>query len=136
MNWMEWLTTTVGGEFVWTLLVSMVPVIELRGGIPFGVAAGLPVWQAYLAAIIGNMIPVPFIVVYIQRIFSFMRQRMPRLNRLVDKMETKAHLNPARGPGPALWWLPSLICRCARRCPPLWRVFWWPALPSAFFPLE
>lgn len=95
MDLMQWLTTDLNGEFLLTLLVSMVPVIELRGGIPFGVAAGLPVWAAYLAAVIGNLLPVPFIVVYIRRVFMFMRQHMPRLNRLVDKMEQKAHLKSA-----------------------------------------
>lgn len=95
MDLMKWLTTDLNGEFLLTLLVSMVPVIELRGGIPFGVAAGLPVWAAYLAAVIGNLLPVPFIVVYIRRIFVFMRQHMPRLNRLVDRMEQKAHLKSA-----------------------------------------
>ena len=48
MDLMQWLTTDLNGEFLLTLLVSMVPVVELRGGIPFGVAAGLPVWAAYL----------------------------------------------------------------------------------------
>lgn len=95
MDLMQWLTTDLNGEFLLTLLVSMVPVVELRGGIPFGVAAGLPVWAAYLAAVIGNLLPVPFIVVYIRRIFMFMRQHMPRLNSLVDKMEQKAHLKSA-----------------------------------------
>ena len=71
MDLMQWLTTDLNGEFLLTLLVSMVPVVELRGGIPFGVAAGLPVWAAYLAAVIGNLLPVPFIVVYIRRIFMF-----------------------------------------------------------------
>lgn len=95
MDLMQWLTTDLNGEFILTLLVSMLPVVELRGGIPFGVAAGLPVWAAYLAAVIGNLLPVPFIVVYIQRIFMFMRQNMPRLNSVVDKMEQKAHLKSA-----------------------------------------
>lgn len=95
MDLMQWLTQDLNGEFVLTLLVSMIPVVELRGGIPFGVAAGLPVWAAYLAAVIGNLLPVPFIVVYIRRIFMFMRQHMPRLNSLVDKMEQKAHLKSA-----------------------------------------
>ncbi|WP_343223924.1 small multi-drug export protein [Pseudoflavonifractor sp. An187] len=95
MDLMQWLTTDLNGEFILTLLVSMIPVVELRGGIPFGVAAGLPVWAAYLAAVIGNLIPVPFIVVYIRRIFMFMRQHMPRLNSVVDKMEQKAHLKSA-----------------------------------------
>lgn len=95
MDLMQWLTTDLNGEFVLTMLVSMIPVVELRGGIPFGVAAGLPVWAAYLAAVIGNLLPVPFIVVYIRRVFQFMRQHMPRLNSVVDKMEQKAHLKSA-----------------------------------------
>ena len=95
MDLMQWLTHDLNGEFVLTLLVSVIPVVELRGGIPFGVAAGLPVWAAYLAAVIGNLLPVPFIVVYIRRIFLFMRQHMPRLNSLVDRMEEKAHLKSA-----------------------------------------
>lgn len=89
---MQWLTQTPVGEFLLTLLVSMVPVVELRGGIPFGVTQGLPVWASFLAAIIGNMLPVPFIIVYIRRIFQWMRRRLPRLNRLVDRLEKKAHL--------------------------------------------
>ena len=92
MELMDWLTQTQSGEFLWTVLVSMVPVVELRGGIPFGVAAGLPVWAAYLAAMIGNMLPVPFILAYIRRIFQWMRSRLPRLDHLVDRLEAKAHL--------------------------------------------
>ena len=92
MDILQWLNDTLGGEFCFTLLVSMIPVIELRGGIPFGVGVGLPVWLAYLAAVIGNMRPVPFIVVYIRRIFQWMRRHLPRLNHLVTKLEQKAHL--------------------------------------------
>ena len=92
MDILQWLNETLGGEFCYTLLVSMIPVIELRGGIPFGVTVGLPVWAAYLAAVIGNMLPVPFIVVYIRRIFQWMRRRLPRLNHLVSRLEEKAHL--------------------------------------------
>ena len=89
---MQWLTDTMAGEFTLTVLVSMIPVVELRGGIPFGAAAGLPVWAACIAAVIGNLIPVPFIIVYIRRIFQWMREKMPRLNRMVDALERKAHL--------------------------------------------
>lgn len=93
---MGWLTGTMAGEFTLTVLVSMIPVVELRGGIPFGVAAGLPVWAAFIAAVIGNLIPVPFIIVYIRRIFQWMRRRIPKLNSLVDKLERKAHLKGQR----------------------------------------
>ena len=89
---MQWLTDTNAGRFLFTILISMVPVIELRGGIPFGVALGLDHWTAFLAAVIGNLIPIPFIVVYIRRIFHWMRRHLPRLDHLVDKLEAKAHL--------------------------------------------
>ena len=96
MDVMQWLTQGPVGEFCFTILVSMVPIVELRGGIPFGVTLGLPVWAAYLAAVIGNILPVPFILVYIRRIFQWMRRRLPRLNRLVDKLERKSHLQGRR----------------------------------------
>lgn len=93
MELMQWLTDTMAGEFTLTMLVSMIPVVELRLGIPFGVGSlGLPPLAAFLAAVIGNLIPVPFIIVYIRRIFQWMRRHMPRLNSLVDRLEHKAHL--------------------------------------------
>lgn len=92
MDLMQWLTENKAGELVFTMLVAMLPVIELRGAIPFGVALGLNPWLAFMASVVGNLIPLPFIVVYIRRIFQWMRRHMPRLNALVDKMERKAHL--------------------------------------------
>ena len=92
MELMQWLTDTMAGEFTLTVLVSMLPVVELRGGIPFGVAAGLPVWAAFIAAVLGNLIPVPFIIVYIRRFLQWMRKKFPRLNSMVDALERKAHL--------------------------------------------
>ncbi|WP_343212801.1 MULTISPECIES: COG2426 family protein [unclassified Flavonifractor] len=92
MELLQWLTSTNLGEMFFTMLVSMVPIIELRGGVPFGTALGLPPGQALVASIIGNMIPIPFIIVYIRRIFLWMRRKSPKLNSLVDKLEKKAHL--------------------------------------------
>ena len=92
MELFDFLTNTTAGKCLFTMLVSMVPIIELRGGLPFGVALGLPYHLAFPAAVIGNIIPAPFIIVYIRRIFLMMRKYMPRLNGLVDKLEKKAHL--------------------------------------------
>lgn len=92
MELFEFLTDTTAGKCLFTMLVSMVPIIELRGGLPFGVALGLPYYLAFPAAVIGNIIPAPFIIVYIRKIFLLMRKYMPRLNGLVDKLEKKAHL--------------------------------------------
>ena len=48
-------------HYLIVFLVSMVPLIELRGAIPYGVMFGLPLWQTFLIAIVGNMLPVPII---------------------------------------------------------------------------
>ena len=92
MELFQFLTDTTMGKCLFTMLVSMLPIIELRGGLPFGVALGLPYYLAFPAAVIGNLIPAPFIIVYIRRVFKLMRKYMPRLNTLVDKLERKAHL--------------------------------------------
>jgi uncharacterized membrane protein len=96
LDLLTWLTRTLLGRLTFTTLVSMVPVVELRGGIPFGVALGLTHWQAFLAAVVGNLLPLPFIVVYIRRIFQWMRGHLPALDRVVDKLERKAHLKGRR----------------------------------------
>ena len=92
MELFDWLTATTMGKCVLTMLVSMIPIIELRGGLPFGVALGLPYYLAFPFAVVGNLIPAPFIIVYIRRIFQMMRKYFPRLNGMVDKLEAKAHL--------------------------------------------
>lgn len=68
----------------------MLPIVELRGAIPVGVAEGLPLWEAIVISIIGNMVPVPFIIIFIKKIFAWMRTKSEKLNAFVDKMEAKA----------------------------------------------
>ena len=97
MELMQWLNQTVVGEFIFTALVSMLPIVELRGGIPFGVAGlGLPYNLAFLAAVLGSAIPAPFIIVYIRRVFQWLRRRLPRFDGVVDRLERKAHLKGRR----------------------------------------
>ena len=48
--------------------VSMVPIIELRGAIPYGVGFGLPLWLADCIAIVGNMLPVPVIYFFARKV--------------------------------------------------------------------
>ena len=62
-------------------LVSMVPLIELRGAIPYGVLYGLPLWLTFAAAIVGNMLPVPLIYFLARRILLW-GQDKPLLGRL------------------------------------------------------
>ena len=88
----DWLTGTVVGKMCATFFISMLPVVELRFGLPFGIAQGLEYPLALMAALLGNMAPVPFIIVYIKRIFAWMRMHMPRMNALLTKLENRAHL--------------------------------------------
>ena len=52
-------------------LVSMVPLIELRGAIPYGVAFGMPLWLTFVVAIVGNMLPVPLIYFFARRLLEW-----------------------------------------------------------------
>jgi len=80
-------------KFFLTLAVAMVPVLELRGAIPMGVGMELSVPAALLAAVIGNMIPIPFIILFIRPVFSFLRRKSARFDKLVHFFEAKAKKN-------------------------------------------
>ena len=58
-------------KYILTFLISMVPLIELRGAIPFGVGMGLPKLPCFIIAIIGNMIPVAFIYLFARKILEW-----------------------------------------------------------------
>jgi uncharacterized membrane protein len=58
-------------KYLIVFLVSMVPLIELRGAIPYGVMYGLPLWQTFLIAIIGNMLPVPIIYLFARKVLEW-----------------------------------------------------------------
>ncbi|MBR5027325.1 small multi-drug export protein [Candidatus Saccharibacteria bacterium] len=75
-----------------TLLIAMVPVIELRGAIPFGVAHGLaPLLSAGLA-IIGNLIPIPFLLLLVPKVFDFLRNKK-LTKKMITWLEAKADKN-------------------------------------------
>ena len=69
--------------------MSMVPIIELRGALPSGVAMGLSPWTAFAVSVIGNMVPVPFIILFIRRILDWMK-RFDTFRRFAEKLEAKA----------------------------------------------
>ena len=58
-------------KYVWTLLISMVPLVELRGAIPIGVGMGVPWYVAVIIAMLGNMIPVPIIFFFARRVLEW-----------------------------------------------------------------
>jgi len=81
--------TTIG-NFAMTFLIAMVPVLELRAAIPAGVIAGLDLPTVLAAAIMGNLLPIPFIIVFIRKIFKWMQSKSPWLAGIVAKLEAKA----------------------------------------------
>lgn len=58
-------------KYLWIFLVSMVPLIELRGAIPISQGLGLPVVQSYIICIIGNMLPVPIIYLFARKVLEW-----------------------------------------------------------------
>ena len=82
---------TVTGKALTTFLMAMAPVVELRGAIPYGVAAGLPLWECYWLAVVGNLLPVPVILLLVRRVFAWLRTGKwwgPKIAAL----ERRAHL--------------------------------------------
>jgi len=88
----EWMTGTVAGKLITTFFISMVPIVELRLGLPYGIALGLEYPLALMAALLGNMVPVPFIIAYIERIFAWLRKHFPKMNAFICRLENRAHL--------------------------------------------
>lgn len=69
-------------------VISMIPILELRGSI---LAAGflkMEFLSTFIIAVIGNMLPIPFILLFIDKIFAWLKKT--RLKNLVEKLESKA----------------------------------------------
>lgn len=77
-------------NLIYIFAISMVPVIELRGAIPVGVGLGVPFYAVFLAALLGNLAPVPILILFTRRVFEWLRAKSTLLERIVSKMERKA----------------------------------------------
>jgi len=58
-------------KYFWVLLISMLPLIEIRGALPYAVFWGLPLVPSIIVAVIGNMIPVPFIFLFARKVLEW-----------------------------------------------------------------
>lgn len=90
MNIVELLKSSEIGKKLITFVVSMLPIIELRGAIPIGVAMGLDPVVSTVISLVGNLLPVPFIILFIRRILTWMKGKNQRLARIAEKLESKA----------------------------------------------
>ncbi len=89
---LDWFTTTTLGKMIATFFISMLPIVELRAGLPYGIALGLDYWTALGCAVLGNLLPVPFIILFIRQIFAWLRKKNAKLDRWITKQEHKASL--------------------------------------------
>lgn len=81
---------TLPGKCFEAFLISMVPVIELRGSVPITYAMGLNIWLCVAISVVGNLVPVPFIIIFVRKIFAFLRKTFPWLDGLLTKFEVRA----------------------------------------------
>ncbi len=76
-------------KMIGIFLISMLPIIELRGAIPIGAAIGLPWYLNMIVSIIGNMLPVPFILMFSVKAFEFMKKHNIMV-KFIEKIENRA----------------------------------------------
>ncbi len=82
-------------EAVITFLISMIPVIELRGALPIGVGMGLHPTMALVISVIGNLLPLPFLILFTKKVFSWLRHHFPKLDKVISKLEERAEAKRA-----------------------------------------
>lgn len=58
-------------HYLIAFLISMVPLVELRGALPYALASGIPTLPAYLVCMIGNMLPVPVIFFFARKVLEW-----------------------------------------------------------------
>ncbi len=69
-------------------IISLMPVLELRGGLIAASILGVDIWKAIPICIVGNILPIPFILLFIEKIFEVMKNT--RFVKLINRLEAKA----------------------------------------------
>lgn len=92
VQWFQGLfSESVSRELV-AFLASLLPIVECRGGMIIAKLAGIPFLRAFILCYIGNMLPMPFIILFIKQIFSFMKEHHI-LTGFIEKLEGKTAKN-------------------------------------------
>ena len=91
-------------KYFYTFFISMLPIIELRGAIPVGAASGLPWYVNYLLCCVGNMLPVPVILLFVEYVLNFMK-RIKHLDKIAFRVEEKAEKYKSQVTKYATWGL-------------------------------
>ncbi|MFC1718561.1 COG2426 family protein [Candidatus Poribacteria bacterium] len=80
----HWLSSHGVPLEVAVLIISMLPIFELRGGIPCGFALNLVWWKTYLMAVLGNIIPVVPLLLFLEPISKWLRRRIALADRFFE----------------------------------------------------
>lgn len=87
-----WFANTLG-EYIsaeaTVFIISMIPILELRGGLLVASMLQVPILTAIPLCIIGNIIPIPFILLFIKQIFRWLKP-VPGIGKLITKLENRA----------------------------------------------
>ncbi len=89
-------------------LVSMLPVLELRAGIPLARVLELPLSEAILFSVIGNIIPIPFILLFVRRVFDWLRPTR-LFGGIVTKLENRAMNKSSKIEKAEFWGLVAFV---------------------------
>jgi uncharacterized membrane protein len=93
LNILDWFGDSFFGKSLVTFFMAMLPIVELRGAIPMGVALGLGEIYSFVLAVLGNLVPVPFIIVFIRRVLEWLQKKSKWLDKLVSKKVEKTMKN-------------------------------------------
>ena len=86
-------TLHINGQ-LFCFLISLFPILELRGGLIAAALCNVPMWQAIPICIVGNFLPIPFILLFIQKLFKWLRKsRFTAIIKFVEFLERKAEKN-------------------------------------------
>ncbi len=88
---MDFFFTTFWGKMLSTYFFAMLPIIELRGAIPYGLAQGLSTGWVYVTSVLGNMTPIPFILIFLRHIFRWLKTYR-RTAPIIEWLESRAYL--------------------------------------------
>ena len=77
-------------NYIITFLISMIPLVELRGAVPYAISSGIPLWQALLIGVVGNMLPVPIIFFFARHILEWGKEK-PIIGNFFNWCLNKGH---------------------------------------------
>jgi uncharacterized membrane protein len=84
-------------DYLWIFFISLLPIVELRGAIPAAAILDLPWYSAYILSVIGNMLPVPFILLLSRVVLKWMKNsRVKLFNKFETFLENKIQKGAAK----------------------------------------